>query len=139
MLRRIPTDVKLTTNELPPYDTNGRHKPFVGRIPVHTPICIKACMEISRIIPNASKTAKSSFASLAFKMILKPRITKTTKSKIITVAPINPNSSAIMEKIKSLYEEGRKNNFCFEAPIPLPKILPDPIAIIDCISWKPAP
>lgn len=50
-------------------------------------------------------------------------------NKIITAAqPINPNSSAKTEKIKSLCGSGMYKNFCLLSPKPAPNSPPEPIA-----------
>ena len=60
-----------------------------------------------------------------------------TKNSIITVnAPIRPHSSASTEKIKSVCCSGKNDNtFCDPFKNPFPVIIPDPMAIFDCIIW----
>ena len=53
-------------------------------------------------------------------------------------APTKPVSSAIIEKIKSDSENGKKRYFCLELKIPEPKKLPRAIARSDWTSWKPS-
>ena len=51
-----------------------------------------------------------------------------TKSKISIKAPIKPNSSHIIEKIKSLCGSGIYKIFCLDSPRPKPVIPPAPRA-----------
>ena len=61
-------------------------------------------------------------ASEAADLLIK--IKKTDKSNI---APTNPVSSTIIEKIKSDSENGKKRYFCLELKIPTPNQFPSPI------------
>ena len=54
--------------------------------------------------------------------------------------PTNPISSAIEAKIKSVLNSGKNcSRDCVPCPNPLPKISPDPTAIVDCITLYPLP
>ena len=58
---------------------------------------------------------------------------------IIKIIPIKPNSSLMIEKIKSVCGSGRKKCFWMEFPNPVPRRPLGPIAYSDCIIWKPLP
>ena len=62
---------------------------------------------------------------------LKMLIIKIKKTKIKTVHPTKPSSSAIIEKIKSLSLNGRKSSACLELNNPTPQTPPLPIAYSD--------
>ncbi len=61
-----------------------------------------------------------------------PRHKKNPKTSAKVIAPVNPSSSAITEKIKSDCGSGRNNNFCLPCPNPRPFTPPEPTAISDC-------
>ena len=52
--------------------------------------------------------------------ITTPRQISAEKSRIITRAPINPNSSHTMAKIKSFCGSGSQRYFCRDCPSPTP-------------------
>ena len=114
----------------PPVLINGNGSPFVGIEPVTTAIFIAACKAIEAVIPNAKKKPNASGAAL---QTLIPCHANKANIIIIQVVPINPNSSPIIEKIKSLSLIGKKNNFWRLSPNPKPAIPPEPSAIHDCI------
>ena len=84
-----------------------------------------ACNPISDVIPTATKLPNISGAFIA---ISSPLHIKTAKRIITTAQPINPNSSANTEKMKSLCGSGMYKYFCLLSPNPTPKIPPDPMA-----------
>ena len=62
---------------------------------------------------------------------------KTTKNAKNKVDPNNPNSSAKIAKIKSVYIKGKYCNFCIERPKPCPKRPPEPMANKLWTNWNP--
>jgi len=78
--------------------------PVVGIILVTTPIFIILWKTIIEVMPAANKVPNCSEES---KAILNPRHNNIVKRIIITTVPINPNSSPIIEKIKSVCWSGR--------------------------------
>ena len=78
---------------------------------------------------NASSFPKP---SLAFLEIFIPRIKRKRNKPKMIIALKKPSSSAIMAKIKSEYDIGRKRSFSLPAPRPNPKKPPEPIPIRDC-------
>ena len=83
---------------------NGSGKPFVGRTPITTPRLIMACTPISSVSPNATHAPNKSGAFMA---MMTPRHSSRLNKTISITAPRNPNSSPMVEKIKSEYGSGR--------------------------------
>ena len=99
MLSRIPMPKRLAIKELPPALKKGSGIPVHGDkfivIPILTVICVKNIEKI----PIATNEPN---LSLAYLDIIIPRLTITNNIIKTNIAPINPNSSAIIEKIKSV-------------------------------------
>lgn len=82
---------------------------------VTTAILIIACNPINEVIPTATRLPNMSGALIA---INNPLHTKIANKIITNVHPINPNSSARTEKIKSLCGSGMYKYFCLLSPSP---------------------
>ena len=76
-------------------------------------------------IPDATKVPNKSVALTA---IFMPRQIKIANKINTIIAPKNPSSSHIIEKIISLCASGKNPNFCLLCPNPNPKIPPDATA-----------
>ena len=132
MFNKIPTAAIVITVEDPPKEINGSGNPFVGRMPHDTPILIAACSSTQLVIPEASscpnKSGENAWPSASRAT---PR-TQTANDQSQT-APINPNSSPMIGKIKSVCGSGSDSSFSVEAPSPFPHNPPEPNAIIDWV------
>lgn len=97
-----------TATEVPPDEMNGSGSPVGGIEPVTTAIFKSVCTAITIPIPHASKQPKRSFA-------LSPILNNSqTREKYATIKrqhPQNPNSSPIIEKMKSDSANGKKRYF----------------------------
>ena len=82
-------------------------------------------MLITAAIPK-HRNAENLFSAL--RPILNMFIIKIKNTKHNTMQPIRPNSSAIIEKIKSLSLNGQNNSACLELNRPTPHTPPLPIA-----------
>ena len=92
-----------------------------GIEPVTTAMFIMACNPINDVIPTATKLPNISGAFMAISNPLHMKIA----NKIITmVHPMKPNSSAKIEKMKSLCGSGIYKYFCLLSPSPAPKMPP---------------
>ncbi len=76
---------------------------------VTTAILMITCMPTNAVIPVASKLPNISGAFMAIKM---PRQIKIANKTITKAQPINPNSSANTENIKSFCGSGKYKYFC---------------------------
>ena len=72
----------------------------MGRTPVAAPILITAWIPIRQVIPAAIIRPSPSGDLLA---VLKPRYIKVANNPNTAMVPIRPNSSPIMEKMKSKF------------------------------------
>lgn len=115
---------------------NGSGIPVGGMEPVTTAILIATCTAIKDAIPPTNKVPNLSFALRA---ILIKHMIRATKTKIKKVAPTKPNSSPIIEKIKSDSLNGKNKYFCLLLNNPTPNNPPLPKAYNDWISWNPSP
>ena len=70
------------------------------------------------MIPIATKLPNISGALIA---VIMPLQTNIAKSKITTIQPTKPNSSAIIENMKSFCGSGMYKYFCVLFPRPTPK------------------
>ena len=73
--------------------------PFVGSFPVTTPILIKACNPMIIVSPVANSAPNLFSVRLAIEI---PLQTNIIKINMTVAAPIKPNSSPKIEKIKSV-------------------------------------
>ena len=94
------------------------------------------CKDVRIIIPEIRFLEIKTFA---LSNILNPLNINNPKSIIISRLPINPSSSAIIEKMKSLYPCGRKKSFWELLPNPTPKNFPLANDTNDFIIWYPVP
>ena len=117
-------DIKTSKLVLPAL-MKGNGKPVGGIEPVTTAMFIMVWIEIIAPIPKHRK-AENLFS--AFIPILKMLIIKITKTKTNAAQPTKPNSSAIIEKIKSLSLNGKKSSACLLLNRPTPHTPPLPIA-----------
>lgn len=136
MFRHTPIADINTTREVEPAEINGSGKPVGGIEFVTTKILSITCVEITHATPPASKLANISFAFWAILISEKIRMINIIK---ITPAPKKPNSSQIIEKIKSLSAKGRYKYFCLDEKSPTPKSPPLPRLYSDWIVWNPSP
>ena len=104
-----PTPAINTMTDVPPLEINGSGSPVGGMLPVTTAMFKRSCTPITSATPHDSRQPNLSFA---FRPILNSKniSTKYAQSKI--TQPKKPNSSPIMEKIKSLSANGKKRYFC---------------------------
>jgi len=101
----------------------------VGRTPRTIPMWSNAFTKILTVRVNPSSLPNSSFAFLE---IFIPSIKRKRNKLNMIAARKKPSSSAIIAKIKSEYDMGRKRSFSFPAPSPNPKKPPEPIPMRDC-------
>ena len=88
---------------------NGRGIPVAGIDDVTTAIFIITCIPTIAVIPTATKLPNISGAFIAINIPLQIKIANKTITK---AHPINPNSSAKTEKIKSFCGSGKYRYFC---------------------------
>ena len=87
-----------TTNEELPALIKGNGTPVGGMEDVTTSTLIRNCMPMSAVIPVAI-SMPNSFGALAATSI--PRHINIQKAAISSIKPIKPNSSPMMDNIKS--------------------------------------
>lgn len=100
----MPIDIIEMSKELPPYDRNGSVTPVTGIIPITTIRFINVWNIIWKSIPNDRYFEK---VSLVWVDIFIPRIKMIENSPTTIKAPATPNSSAIIENIKSVCGSGK--------------------------------
>lgn len=88
----------------PPYDKNGSVTPVTGIRPTTTIKLREAWNAIPKVIPNAKYLPNKSGQFLA---ILNPFIIIVKNNDVTIITPIKPNSSLIIEKIKSVWGSGK--------------------------------
>ena len=109
--------------------------PLVGNKPVHTLMFIIDCKEIQIATPwHINEEKGSSFSSAFFEMLKIVKFNFNIKKQSIKT-PKNPNSSAMIARIKSVWASGRYSCFCILWPSPTPKKPPLPKANSECTSW----
>ena len=99
MLRSTPILAIKKANDDPPALIKGRGKPVAGIEEVTTAMLIAACNPITAVIPDARRQPNKSGAVRA---ILIPLHIRTRNSIITSAAPTKPNSSPMIENIKSV-------------------------------------
>ena len=124
----IPIDDIVIINEVFPELINGNGKPVGGILPLTTNALITVCTAYTSVIPEANKKEKKSSASDA---VFIPRQINKPLTRNIANIPKNPNSSPIIDKIKSLSANGKKRYFCRERNNPVPNQPPLPSAYSD--------
>ena len=98
---------------------------MVGISPITTARLRKICNPNKVLMPKARNFPKSSSVSKATE---KARHRKPANRAITVRVPTKPNSSARMEKMKSVWASGRKNSFRRLSPKPTPNQPPLPMA-----------
>lgn len=131
MLRTMPMALIKTTSEVEPAEIKGSGSPVGGILPVTTATLIKNCAAITVAMPEAKRQPKRSGAR---KAILTARTMINRYTSPTHVHPINPNSSPMIEKIKSLSAKGKNKYFWRELPNPTPVNPPLPSEYSDCTS-----
>ena len=104
ILSTMPISHKVISKLDPPYERNGNVTPVTGINPTTTIKFNTVWKAIWNVIPNAKYLPKR---SLLFLAILNP-VNMIVKKKTDTIIiPKKPNSSLIIEKIKSVWGSGR--------------------------------
>jgi len=104
---------------------NGSGNPVGGIEPETTAMFNKTWIAITAAIP---KQRKAENLLSDFKPTLKMLIISVKNTKQSIIQPNKPNSSATIEKMKSLSLNGRNNSACLELNKPTPQTPPLPIA-----------
>lgn len=123
-LRQMPTADINTTRDVEPDEMNGSGRPVGGIEPVTTATLMSVCTAMTAATPIHKRQPNLSRAP---RPILISLITKTAKTTSKSPAPTNPNSSAMIEKMKSLSENGKNKYFWRELKRPTPNQPPEPI------------
>lgn len=134
--KQTPIALIKTIKDVLPALINGSGNPVGGILPVTTAMFINTCTAITVATPVTKRAPNLSFALRA---ILIKQTINNTKTKMIPIAPTKPSSSPIIEKIKSLSQNGKNKYFCLELKSPTPNQPPEPREYKDWISWKPSP
>ena len=127
----IPIDAIVIIKEVFPELTSGNGKPVGGILPLTTNAFITVWIPYTRVIPEASKNEKKSFA---FAAIFIPRKISTAQTANNAKIPTKPSSSPIIDKIKSLSAKGKNRYFCRDLNNPVPNHPPFPSAYNDWIN-----
>ena len=125
MFRTTPICASCISVALPPAEKKGSEIPVVGIELVTTAILSSAWIPNWNTTPITTIELNLSGARMA---IESPLATKRTNSKMMASAPISPNSSQMMAKIKSFCGSDTQRNFWVEFPSPTPNSPPLPIA-----------
>ena len=104
ILSKIPILDILISKLEPPYDRKGSVTPVTGINPTTTIKLSSAWKENWNVIPNAKYLANK---LLVFKIILKQEMIIKRKSIETITTPKKPNSSDIIENIKSVCGSGK--------------------------------
>ena len=91
--------MRVIASDDPPALTNGSVMPVTGTSATTTPMLMNAWMHTQAARPAASRPPNVSGAARAIRM---PWYAMTTKSVMTITAPMSPNSSPMMAKMKSL-------------------------------------
>ena len=128
-------DIEKVHIDEPPLLIKGNVKPVIGIIPTTIPIFIITWHKNIAITPDTIKAPSLSLAKYA---TIVPLINIVVYAKTTNALPINPHSSHILEKMKSLTCCGMKFN-CDWLPFkkPSPNSPPLPTAISDCMILYP--
>ena len=86
---------------------NGNVIPFVGNKPEVTPILINDCRASITAIPIQQYVQNQALLFIAFRAIWSIRCIKIMYKNMTIITPTNPNSSAYIEKMKSVCASGR--------------------------------
>ena len=101
-------DAMVMIKEVFPELISGSGKPVGGMLPLTTSAVITVCIPYTSVIPLAIKKEKK---SLALDAVLIPQKINAVLSKNKISIPQKPNSSPIMDRIKSLSAKGKKRYF----------------------------
>lgn len=119
----MPTELIKTISDVLPALKKGKGKPVGGMLPVTTAMLINTCTEITTATPQTKSAAKRFVARFA---ILINATIKTAYTNKTNTEPTKPISSAIIEKMKSLSQNGKNKYFCLELKSPTPNQPPEP-------------
>ena len=108
---RIPMESMVIISEVLPLEISGNGKPVGGILPLTTSAFKSVCSPNTTVIPLASMVPNKLSQRAAMR---KPRYTITAATANSKITPIKPNSSPMMERIKSLSAKGKKRYFCLE-------------------------
>jgi len=100
----MPAAAKLTTSDEPPALMNGKVMPVTGSSATTTAMLTNAWKHSHAVIPAASSAPKVSGARSAVRM---PAYARRMNRPITRPAPMNPNSSPMIAKMKSFHAFGR--------------------------------
>ena len=120
----MPTADMNTTRDVEPDEMNGSGRPVGGIEPVTTATLMRVCTAMTAATPTHKRQPNRSHAPSP---ILISLITKTAKTTSKSPAPTNPNSSAMIENMKSLSENGKNKYFWRELNSPTPNHPPEPM------------
>ena len=104
MLCKIPKAIKVDIKPEPPQLTKGSETPIMGSNPRFMPILIKI-WEI-KIVARPEEKSLGKLLSQDKAILIIRQINKE-KSESKTITPMNPNSSEMAEKIKSVWGSGK--------------------------------
>lgn len=126
--RHIPRPTIVAKRELPPAETKGNGIPVTGKIPKFIPTCTKIWARNAKKNPERYALEEGE-TECSIKTVILIKIKKLAMR--ISPAPIRPSSSAVEEKIKSVFFSGKKAS-CVWVPFPkpFPKTPPEPAAIV---------
>ena len=124
--------MKILMRELLPKLINGSGRPVLGKIAVATAMLANAWNAISVAIPAQIRRPPKSLARAA---IIRHSYMINKNNMITAMQPMNPNSSPITAKMKSVCSSDRKLPFLTEAMVvlynPLPFSWPEPMAMME--------
>src|SRR5574344_894726 len=106
----------------------GIGTPVAGKKELATLIFKNAWKQIEKVKPTANNFP---YISGQREAITKPLCNNVQKRTISKTQPINPSSSPITAKIKSVCASGNQASFCFDAPNPTPYKPPEANATSD--------
>ena len=126
-----PIDAMVMISEVLPELISGNGKPVGGMLPLTTSALMTVCMPYTIVIPIAKRKEKKSSAFDAARI---PQNINAAHAKKSKNTPKKPNSSPMMDRIKSLSAKGKNRYFCRELNSPVPNQPPFPKAYKDWIS-----
>ena len=135
ILVAIPNPILNIKIELPPLLINGNGTPVIG-IEAVTPPMLTTPWTTSKLANPKEYIAENVFLDFVPEKITFPI---NINSKLTTnTTPKNPNSSAIIARMKSVWASGKYPNFWIEFPKPLPNKPPLPKATYELMTWSAA-
>ena len=117
----MPTAIRPTQSDDPPYEMNGSVIPVMGTRLATTAMFSQAWKASQAVMPVARSAPSVSGARSARRV---PRRARTRNRTTTPSVPTSPSSFPSTAKIESVYAAGRKPNFSFPAPRPSPKAPP---------------